>query len=342
MKLKPKPEKKGQKSQRPRGRVVVLDDDDDDDDELELEDVDEFDLAAAAAELEDGGGGGSIRVIKLEPKEEAGACDPYPLSAGPTLTEQLRADWGDGKYAITVRRANGEIYKRGIKQLAKRMTKPTPALDVVQIKRETREELQAQMAPMLLMMQTAFNALIGRPAPAAADPLALIEAVAKVQKLTDRTDGGHKQFLEGIQFAKEVAGTGGNAGFADVAVKFLDKLQFDPTPAKAPASSSPGAPPAAPASREQFMQMVQRALAQRIPILLRGAAQGTEASVYAQLVLDQLDDQYLGIVAEQLKRADWWEQLLAISPAVGTYREWFTALRDEVLREIETPPAPSG
>lgn len=344
MKSKPKPGKKAKKTaarapRRARDEDLELDDAEEDDEELELEDGDDdVTLQLAVDELQGGGDGGSIRVKKLEPKDEAGDCESYPVSVWPTLTEQLRADWGDGKYAITLRRANGQIAGRGIRQLARRAAKASPTLDVLQVKRETREELQAQMAPMLSMMQSAFNALIGRPASAAADP---IDSFVKLHKLTDRGDGGHKSFLEGIQFAKELVGQGGNAGVADVAIKFLDKLTFEPTPAASSATSSSSSAPAT-RSREEVMQIVKRAIAQRIPILLRGAIQGTEASVYAQLVLDQLPDQYLAIVAEQLKRTDWWEELVAIAPDVGPHRAWFATLRDEVLREIEAPPAPAG
>jgi len=346
VKSKPKAGKSAKSAARAprnaRKEVEIIDPDDVDDDEedLEIEDIDgdEVELERAAAEL-DAGGGGRVYPTKLEPKEDAGKCDSYLVAE--YSIERLRADWGDGKYAIVIRRSDGPIFRRGVVQLAKRAARAvaTPAFDVVQIRREAREELQASLAPMTSMMQQAFTALAGRPAPASADPLQMLEALARMQKLNDRGNP-RRELLEDLRLVKEIAGDGGSstgAGPADVIVKLIEKFDAHPSP---PAPTAPAAP-AAP-SREQAMTPIQRAIAQRIPIFLRAAVQGSDPGTYAQLVIDQLDDNLLAIVAVQLKREDWWAQLIDLVPDVRLHEAWFTALRAEILRTIETAAAPAG
>lgn len=88
--------------------------------------------------------------------------------------------------------------------------------------------------------------------------------------------------------------------------------------------------------------MIQRALAQQLPVLLRGAQGDSDPGVYAQLILDQVPELYLRPMIEYLKKPDWFDLLARADGRVVPFKQWFQALGSEIVQATspkETPPA---
>lgn len=342
---------KGEPKRKAVPPAVPLDDDDDNEyappeavDELE-----DMDLERAARELGAGDASGRVWVTKLEPKDKAGECCSYPVSE--YSIERLRDDWGDGKYLIVIRRASGAIYTKGTVQLAPRAVRPVAqTVDVDAIKRQVRDE----QAPTIDLLKSIAMTALGRPAAPATDPLQLLEVLERVQKLAaPRERGGELDaIMKGIKLATDLRGSGGaeGAGLGDVAVEFLrswrtaqENPQATAAPPAPPAPANHTALAATPATDEARMQLfVTELIGKQVGIFLKGAEEGTDPGVYAQLLLDQVPEQFFPLVVEQLSRPDWFEQLFKLDPRVQPHREWLAKLREQFIAAISpaAPPSP--
>lgn len=327
----------------------------DDADELEEEGgeshmrPDDFELELASAEMEAGGAGGRLYVTKLEPREEAGACDSY-LASEFTL-ERLRADYGAGKYLLLLRDSLGTIRRRGKIQLARQAVKPsTAAVDVDRVRGQAIEDYQRQTAPLLELNKTVIAALAGRPASPAFDPLQLLGIIKDLRELVTpprERSGELDAVMKGVKLANELRGTGGaeGAGIADVMTEWLRtwRVTRGLESESQPAAARELPPPAGPVNEEEAVSnFVQQLLVKQIGVFLKGAEKETDPGVYAQLLLDQVPEQFWPLIAERLNQPDWFEQIFKIDPRIGPQRPWFTGLREQFLAAISPEQPPSS
>lgn len=95
-----------------------------------------------------------------------------------------------------------------------------------------------------------------------------------------------------------------------------------PTPASAPAAPDPAG------------------LRQYLSILCGFAADGSDATLYADLVLDRAPEGVLhALLAQQPTPVDF---LITLHPNVANYREWFVLLIDTIREALETPDEGEG
>lgn len=313
-------------------------DDDEDGDEDQDRDADGS-IAALFDAISAGDSGTRVEVTKVLPKEEAGLCDPYP--GAEFSIERLRADWGHGKFILIAKTATGKFLRRRTVELARAPVRIKPVeIDSAAVKREAREELQATMAPMLKMMETAFGALAGRPASApSTDPLQILDMVQRMHSMSQPKSGKDVDtLLQGIKLAKELGsggGGGGESGVADVAIKFMETFggQLNNGPPGAPAQAalpSPSNGDAQPTEVNMFGVM-SKMIADKIPMLLTAAAKGTEPTIYAQVLIDQIPSQFQGFLFSQLNKPDWFDTLARLDGRVAPHQQWLTSMRDAII-----------
>jgi hypothetical protein len=200
----------------------------------------------------------------------------------------------------------------------------------------------------------------------------LAELVTLADKLSNRTSPGAaiKDTLELLEKARELGGEGGDGSPAwmGVAAKALDVIgRAVSRPALPPGETAPASPDDAavatipnpapePTTLPPTAHAIFHFLAPHIPALLRHATLDHDPSTYAGVIFDQLQPEYLSEVRDYVGRPDFLDLLEAHFPALrgaviqGTeppepVREWFRALRDDLVERIhetlEPPPAPS-
>ena len=92
---------------------------------------------------------------------------------------------------------------------------------------------------------------------------------------------------------------------------------------------------------DSMQQIIGAVLGKVLPALVRGALAGTEPTVYAQLLLDQLPDAYQGFALRFLKNEQWFDDLVRIHASLSPHREWMTQVRDAVVGALEEAGNPS-
>lgn len=103
-------------------------------------------------------------------------------------------------------------------------------------------------------------------------------------------------------------------------------IAHQPQPAPAPSFAGETAPPAAPQETQPVMNPL---LKQYLGLLVQKAATGADASLYADLVLDNLPDALLDqLLNAQPTTVDY---LISIEPNVAPHREWFQSMIDTII-----------
>lgn len=352
-KVNAKPQPKKKPTPKPPPLPVVVDPDDDDDDEKPLDqgddddaEADHADIVRAANELSGADSGAKVHVYKLLPKEQKGTCLPY--AAGDFSLERLMDDYGGGTYQITIRHAHGPIFKRSTETLVERREKPgAPAIDVSLIKREAKAEYEAANAPVMALMSKAFDAMIGRGPIAGVDPAAsmnqMLEGAERIAKIGNKSREGTSELEHLAHLVKFVDSIrGGSAEKPDNTgiglVRDLIGMVRDAKPARLVA---PGGDTAN-GEGEGMNVFIRELFASYGGVFLRAAEAGSDAQVYAQLLCDQVPPKFYPVVAAQLKRPDWFEQLAALDPRVAPHRAWIEELRTAFLTAVDAVLKPEA
>ena len=70
---------------------------------------------------------------------------------------------------------------------------------------------------------------------------------------------------------------------------------------------------------------------QHLNTLLKGAKNGTDAQIYADLILDQIPDKYWPKFLDFMHSPSWFKDLVRLNSGVGEFEGWFTLLREEII-----------
>jgi hypothetical protein len=335
----------------------------------DLENLEELDALDKLRELSGGNSLAKFEVRRVLPSALAGYCTTL---AGEEMTmERLQDELGPGTYAIRVRLPGGKFAGSDRVQIADlpkhRQPAPLAAAPVVsQPAPAGGGELGVVLAAMqrgteaqISMLTSLVQSLINKPTPAGADTLDVIEKLAPLLK-PEKSDGGAdavKMLLQGIELGKDLGGSGGEAGFADVFMKGLDTIktvaatQPQPRPSARRAGPAAGtvpaqelpnnpSPPAAvvaqPKREVNPMLRVLQWIKNQTVMLCHQAARQKDPELYAELFLDNLPDGLTEeMVMERMQKPDAIDELATINPMVLQYREWFEQFRDEVIELLQ-------
>lgn len=280
-------------------------------------------------------GGGMQYVATLTPDEVQGEA---------SLLEAIRRDYGGGEYRIHVRDGAGLIANRRV-SIAERKQQPAPDVGLAAVLTATLDRFQSQLTQALQVVQ--------RPPVSEADAeervLNRMKTMAEI--IGPRGGGGVEAqalmatLTQGIELGKQMGGAGGDDGSNALMAQTLQTIAAvviqgqqqprRPAPGRQAAAPAPALPaataPAAPAQEPAGDDERVKAMRTLLQVVLSGAAQGSEAELYAALVADQLGEDG---VSELLQFPDPVAMLVQIEPAAGAYREWLGELAQE-LRNLQ-------
>lgn len=308
-----------------------------------------------------GAGGGRAEILrklpgKSRPQYEGQVAlddlvrDPYEL---------VRELYGGGDFQITVRDRNGDYQKGGSFQLSIAGAPKSKADKLEELERKLEEAQRADRAadPMTaLLLQTmleqiregrkgdgganvaeiitavgaiaapVITALLNRPQPEPTDPLEQVHRLAEVMQVLQGMNGGNRSALERAvdnlsgplgQFFSSASSTAGAAG-----------LLPRPNPPNGAEPMAKKFPDGAP----EWWPLVERV----VPQLLRWAANGNDAELRADLVLEEVPDDYLPVLHAQLQRGDEFRaEFFRMVPAAQEHREWFVDFFDRMHVELD-------
>lgn len=268
------------------------------------------------------------KTVYVEPKQTTGGDAP------PTQAAELAAVMREG-FA-----KQAEMMAATLRALASAPTPPPPA-----------PLLKGADIPAIL---TALPALIGMLRPPPAPPAPSLDANKSIDLI-----------LKGIELAREVKAEGGGEGEPSMLGILRDLIKSpmlaqaaaamatQPAPA-APRLPQPAAPrppqpqvtipqPPPPPAQPSFASetpppMMQNMLTQYLGLLCVKAAEGSDPSLYADLVLDSLDADTLQQLLSRPPSAV--DALIADHPPVAQHREWFEQLVAIIAEALAPEPDP--
>jgi hypothetical protein len=136
----------------------------------------------------------------------------------------------------------------------------------------------------------------------------------------------------------------GEAGAYDLLMKLIDKFSDplkaamqgqapgQPAALPAPAGTAAQSPPAQAPAQQGDDEMM--GLKMGLTFLCAQAARGSDAELYADVIIDNVDEEEL---RKLVGNPAWIDSLAVFNPDVKKYAKWFGALKDAVLAELEAP-----
>lgn len=269
------------------------------------------------------------------------------------LCGRIQSEYGGGVYRLQVRDENGRLVKnKGISVEApkgdeKRGNNVGEIVDsITRVQRETQMMLRQAMQPannappvdpikQMTEMMAAVGAMMGaiglRPEPPP-PPKTLLEQMqefAMIKELMGGDNGNdnglYSMLTETIRaFGPPLAAAisaGQNQGALDSRGVMVNKSL--PQPEAQP-------------SKEDLEKMeYDKQMKQQIGVLLLNARAGADTKKFAQLIVDNTPDDKLDALDEWLRADDFLEKLIAADPKVKDFRNWFIALRDQVIKLLD-------
>lgn len=321
---------------------------------IELEElpssVDEAALQRAVEEL--GADINTVRVVvyRVRPNRDPEECIDCPFDQ--FTKNALREQFGPGDYLLQLR-VKGLIRRKHLLHFAAPVDRPDqlPALSPVPDLGALLERVTLQMNNRFAEMQLAssremlefMRSVVARDVTPRVDPLVmqnqLLDQAVKLQELLGRRSGPDDldRFGKFLTLARDLGGgEGKGASGADVALELMRmaKPVLELSKAAAAADARVASAPSVPESPPMQNLMIRQGL----KLLVKNAAADNEPLAYAEVLVDNLPPLAL---AALLEPDDWFAQLCQLDPAVEPYLDWFTELRDEVLR-LTSPAEPAG
>lgn len=344
------------------------------DDAADPADPGESDALGKLRDLAGGDTACRYEVKRTLPSNQAGYVGT--IGAEELTMEQLAELFGPGRYTIRVRMPGGKYGGSDNVQIAEPArpklppATPAPAAPPVAPGNSDLALVLAAMQRSADQQATNTNnllrALIERPQPAAPAQPDTIGMLLAAQKLLGPRDanGGMDMFLKGIEFGKEIGGSGGETDFGDLMLKGIDGLKelsaaqpaqatprrrlpapgtvpaIEHQPAAAPRNPRAAAPTAG--AKMNTLQLLQW-LGGQVKRLLVLAANNKSPSLYAEVFLDGLPPGLEhATILEHLNKPDAIQQLARLDKRVLHFAPWFEEFRGEVLRMIEEGPEDDG
>jgi hypothetical protein len=112
------------------------------------------------------------------------------------------------------------------------------------------------------------------------------------------------------------------------------------TPPQMPPAPQPQKPvqeaPVVPPEAEQQQDQINLMIGQTLKTLISAAENGDDPENYADMLLDQIPEQYLGELLNVLESDQWFDQLKQLSSnLVVPHETWFTELRQHILGQFD-------
>jgi hypothetical protein len=265
------------------------------------------------------------------------------------LLERLRDKYGTGTYRVRV--YDGNRIKRSFVYAVESLARPALTAQ--------SSELGAMVEAMKQQHATMVSLVDRLTVSAPVDPMASLERMTAVMVNMRQLQGEPAEresslsvFVQGIEAAAKFGSAGGGeTSFLDLVKSFIESpvvkdvlgnLAGRVQP-QAPAAAGQPAPQlvshaAVPAAADTSNDQVQ-AFLQNVTYLVSRAANGSEPGLYAEWLLDNVDE---ANVRELVARKNAIDELVAAVPMVGPHRVWFARLLEDVKFSLEQFDAQEG
>lgn len=321
---------------------------------------DDLALANTLAQIGEDESNAKVFVYKIDKatKLEAFAFETSPAEFATGGLTEIGKRYGGGEYRIRVY-ADGRILTH--KRIAIMEQKEMPQSAPVNIAADLQGLFAQQQSAMLEGFKMLAESLKPAPQPPAPTMLEQMETFARLQSLM----GGNQrqpgpdfgQLLDILKQGMEMGRGAGEQSMLDVLMRGIET--FGPAiteavktgavnqpapmmhaPAPAIAAPVPAIQTAAPTNEDEMGILRNAMLKQAINFLVKQAEAGNDPDTYANMVLDQMDENAL---KDFVNRPDWLEFLAQFNPAVKVpeNQAWFADLRILLIAYL-TPDEDSG
>lgn len=327
-------------------------------DDFNDDEPDEVAVRRILSGLGDESAGVLVTVYRLDDKNQKEylfECQPDDFAM-----DNIRDDWGAGKYRIYARNSAGHFVLNRVVRIAaplKSKQSDSQAVDLMSVITKLGEQ-QAQAAND---MRTMILELMIKNQPAAqsfnpSDMMtSMVTTMAAVQKMlggnnkTDPVD----MLLKGLDLADKFGGGDRETGMFDV-MKEVIRQAGGPLAKAAEASianqetqpprrraapgknktaiQNPKQPPGNPAPTPAEVAMEK--LSKNIGSLLVQAKRNSDVSLWAELVIDSIPDNQWDQFSDLIFTADVVDRMAQVNPEVDQYRPWFEQLVEKIRWEL--------
>lgn len=305
------------------------------------------------------------RIIKNQPPSYVAECDPASFSL-----DNLRDQYRGGEFRLYIMK-DGKLWKNMRVVVEPPPHTPEPAAAAGQLSdvlAVMRDGFQAQIAAV---RELASARVAPPPSPLAGmDIPAVITAIAgaitalrppappPAPMVQDTGSKAVEMFMQGLQMARELRddspAEGGIPGMLRevlrspivahavqaAAAPMLSHAKTGQPQLPPPQATAPAAPPAQ--SHPQPQPAATMQLTHYYAMLCQKAAEGSDPTLYADLILDSVDDETLNMLLT--KQPTPLDALIAEYPPAAAHRDWFASLIDTLmtaLSEAHAPEAPT-
>lgn len=318
---------------------------------------DDLALTQTLAQIGDDESNAKVYVYKIDSKTKTDvfAFETTPAEFATGGLTEIGKRYGGGDYRVRVY-ANGRVVTH--KRIAIMEQKETPQSAPLNIAADLQGLFAQQQSAMLEGFKMLAESL--KPAPQAPAPSMLeqMEAFARMQALMggNRQQSGPDfgQLLEILKQGMEMGRGAGEQSMLDVLMRGIETFGpaiteavktgavAQPAPmmqqhAPAIAAPVPAIQTAAPTNEDEMGILRNAMLKQSINFLVNQAKADNDPETYANMVMDQMDENAL---KDFINRPDWLDFLAQFNadvklPAVS---EWFGALRSIIIEFLTIPP----
>jgi hypothetical protein len=249
------------------------------------------------------------------------------------LLEHLKTTYGGGDYRIRVY-AKGKITANKLVSIAKSINGNLPAVrnvgneveGILTTVLDRLDRMNAQPQPSrreffeeMLLMKQLFDGGQQNSTPLG-EVLGLVKDLQKIGLVPKPEEPEEKDGVMG--FLGQVS---------EPLMQILQGVAQTP-PQKAPVATQPQKQPQ-PAGEPVIPKIDPRLMfiKSQLQPVIKAAAKNSDASLYCDVVLDQIPETFLPQFVGLLEKENWFDELVAIEKKVEPHKEWFALLRDEIL-----------
>lgn len=321
-------------------------------------------LNKICSEIDDDSGDVQFRIkvyrIMKNQGERAWLFDALPSEL--PILPRLRDEYGGGEFETIIYKKN-RIFKR------RKMLVEVPKKPVVQLPTNSSdvETVLKYVTNGMTQLADAVKEIKQQPQAQPVDQMAQMRQMIEImvmmksfypEQKTEKNSDSMDVFLKGIEFAKDIAISGGGdvstGQMVLEAIKNLGKplaemmtrnsqqvAQIPPKNQARLAQPVMSNPAPRPSERNQedsdvgiIANMIQSRLAKELPKLCEKAAANRDPNVYALLIVEEIDPAYHKLVGEFLVDETWYKRLENAEPKIANHKQWFEELRYCILCEL--------
>ena len=267
------------------------------------------------------------------------------------IDERLRKDFGSGEYIVNLIK-DGKLFRKFRVPILAPAT-PAAGGDLANILKAMSDQNQAMFAQIRQMATPALASPPKDQTETMKEMLQMMVLMKSVMSPPENQGSKMGEFLEMLKTVKELIpeASGKETGLYDVVKDVLGSPIFGAAISNAMQPKTPQAARIAapqplpqgeaepaqvqqPEEQPQMNSFQQQMAKVYISNLVQSAKAGSEAELYAEVIVDQLPEP---VIRENLLTPDAIDRAATLVPEVNNYRPWFKALQESLIKYLSEP-----